>query len=399
MRTIFSACAVTLVVLLFFGPGSASAAVKYKPFEVSGWIPYWRAATGTADVMQHLDTFTEINPFGYTVKTDGTLYDAAKLGESPWTELIDAAHKKNIRVIPTVMWANGDAIHRILSTQKTRIALEDEIAALVKKNGFDGIDIDFEGKYAETKDYFSTFLKGLYMRMGNKWVMCTIEARTPVSDRYYGTTPPKDASVYANDFVAINKYCDRVRFMAYDQQSVDLKLNAQEDGGLYAPVADPRWVEKTIALAMKTISKKKIMIGIPTYGYEYDVTAYADGHTYDLLWSFNPGYALPIAAAYGIVPGRNRAGEMSFSYLPTTTAPVAGPEGTTTPMIAHDQVAAVVQSVASSTNSHLTFRLMWWSDAQAIADKVALAKRLGVRGVSIFKIDGGEDPGIWDVLK
>jgi len=45
------------------------------------------------------------------------------------------------------------------------------------------------------------------------------------------------------------------------------------------------------------------------------------------------------------------------------------------------------------------FRYLVWSDAKAIADKVALAKRLGVRGVAIFKIDGGEDPGMWGVLK
>jgi len=399
MRTIQKTFGIAILAAFFLMPLSASAAVKYKPFEISGWIPYWRAATGTVDAMAHLDTFTEVNPFGYTVKTNGTLYDAAKLGEAPWPEFIAAAKAKNIRVIPTVMWSNGEAIHRILSNQKTRIALEDEIAAVVKKNGFDGIDIDFEGKKAETKQYFSTFLKGLYQRMGNKWVMCTIEARTPIADRYHGTTPPKDAGLYANDFVAINKYCDRVRIMAYDQQSIDLKLNTQEDGKLYAPVADPRWVEKAVALAAQTISKKKIVIGVPTYGYEYDVTAYADGYTYDLLWSFNPGYALPIASAYGIIPGRNSANEMSFSYLPTSTAPIAGPEGTTTPIIAHDQLAKAAQSVASSTNSHLTFRLMWWSDAQAIKDKIALAKKLGVRGVAIFKIDGGQDPGIWDVLK
>jgi hypothetical protein len=44
------------------------------------------------------------------------------------------------------------------------------------------------------------------------------------------------------------------------------------------------------------------------------------------------------------------------------------------------------------------FRYLVWSDAQAIKDKVDLAKRLGVRGVAIFKIDGGEDPGLWNVL-
>src|SRR6185295_8222043 len=102
---------------------------------------------------------------------------------------------------------------------------EDRIANLVKENSFDGIDIDFEGKKAEDKAYFATFLKGLDMRMGTKWLMCTIESRTPIDSRYYGAEIPPDAEIYANDFVAINKYCDRVRIMTYDQQDVDLKLS------------------------------------------------------------------------------------------------------------------------------------------------------------------------------
>jgi len=414
---------IAVFAVLFLAPSGAHALVfQGTKLEVSGWLPYWRTATSTADATQHLDVFTEVNPFGYTVKLNGTLYDAAKLTGEPWLSLQKAAQAKKIRYIPTVMWANGDAIHRILSKQKTRIALEDEIVAMVKQNGFDGIDIDFEGKKAETKDYFSTFLKGLYQRMGNKWVMCTIESRTPLADRYAGGTPPLDAGMYANDFVAINKYCDRVRIMAYDQMGIDLSLANAHNNEIYAPIADPAWVEKVIKFAAKTISKKKIEIGVATYGYEYDVTAYADGYTYDLLWAFNPGYAPPIAQAYGVSPLHNSTGELNFSYMPTSTvAALPPPDASTTPMISGNEavvsaptptasasttsmisgneVATSALMIASSTNTHSTFRLMWWSGAQAIADKVALAKKLGVRGVAIFKIDGGEDPAMWNVLK
>ncbi|MDZ4227573.1 MAG: hypothetical protein U1D26_03790, partial [Patescibacteria group bacterium] len=77
---------VALTALVFLGlPFIASAATPSAGgFEVSGWIPYWRAATGTIDVLPHLDDLTEVNPFVYTLKNDGTLSDNGKLDEEPW---------------------------------------------------------------------------------------------------------------------------------------------------------------------------------------------------------------------------------------------------------------------------------------------------------------------------
>ena len=363
--------------------------------EVSGWIPYWRKATGTEEALAHLDAFKEINPFGYTVKRDGTLADTAKMDEEPWTTLITLAKERKIRVIPTVMWSDTEAIHRILSNTKTRIALEDEIAALVKQKSFDGIDIDFEGKRAETKQYFSTFLKGLYQRMGKKWVMCTIEARTPLDSRY--DTIPKNIE-YANDFVAINKYCDRVRIMTYDQGAIDVKLNRARMAP-YIPVADPAWVEKVITLTAKTIPKKKLSIGIATYGYEYKVTKLSEyGYRYDLEWAFNPRYALELATSLGITPTRTGSNEIGFMYTPaqvsteTSGNDALSGSGNTglSSTVAENQPSSQIQG---ATN------ILVWSDAKAIKDKIDLAKRLGVRGVAIFKIDGGGDPAIWDALK
>ena len=309
-----------------------------------------------------------------------------------------AAKAQKVRVIPTIMTGNSELLHEILSDTQKRIAFEDRIVKLVNDNNFDGIDIDFEGKKAEDKDYFSTFLKGLYQRMGKKWVMCTIESRTPPDSRYYGTEIPPDAGIFANDLVEINKYCDRVRIMAYDQQGIDLKLAAQaaSSSQLYAPVADPVWVEKVVNYMAKDIKRSKILIGVPTYGYEYDVTAYANNqYIYKILWTFNPGYAWPVAAEHGITPSRNAAGEMYFTYIsnaPTTTPPVSlGPNSASL-------AAAAAATYATQYNSHLNFRLMDWPDAQSVQTKIDLAKKLGVRGISIFKWDGGQDPAIWNTL-
>ena len=241
----------------------------------------------------------------------------------------------------------------------------------MKDNGFDGIDIDFEGKSAETRPYFSLFLKGLYALMGNKLVYCAIEPRTPASSAFAVLPPVLE---YANDYAAINKYCDRVEIMAYDQGAVDLKLNAAASSTPYVPVSDIKWVQKVVTLAAQTISKKKIIIGIATYGYEYDLIPLSQsGYRYDLEWAFNPGYATTLASELGLTITRNSAGEMSFVYVPTTTP----------------QTARAMPG---------PLHIAWWSDARAVSDKIALAKKLGVRGVALFKLDGGEDPNIWNVL-
>lgn len=386
--------------VLLSSSNSAVSIAKKGNFEFSGWIPYWRAATGTQDVLAHLSELTSVMPFGYSMKSDGTLSDTAHLNEEPWKSFIATAKKNNVRVIPTVMWGNGDSIHRILSNTKTRVALEDEIAKMVKDNNFDGVDIDFEAKKHETMNYFSTFLKGLYQRIGNKWMYCTVEARMPLEDRYSpGANIPPDAQDYSNDYVQMNKYCDRVEMMAYDQGIIDVRLNKARQAP-YAPVADPSWVESMVTLAMKSIDKNKIVIGVPTYGYEYAVTPIpGDGYQYKVLWAFNAKYATDIATQLGIAPSRTSANEIGFSYNPNLLKAIAptGVESTKT----QQQVATttVVAENASSSNTSQPFNFLSWSDATAISDKIALAKKLGVRGVAVFKFDGGEDPKTWEMLR
>ncbi|MDB5187556.1 MAG: hypothetical protein JWO50_76 [Candidatus Kaiserbacteria bacterium] len=392
-RTLFS---IVITGALLITPVITSAATS--KFEVTGWMPYWRGATSTNDVLPHITAMTEVNPFVYTIKSNGTLLDNGNLSAEPWASFIATAKADKVRVIPTIMTSDGTLLHTLINTKAHRDSFAANIVQAVKAGGFDGIDIDFEGKHAEDKDNFSLFLQNLYQRMGPKWVMCTIEARTPLQDRYAGTDIPPDASIYSNDFAKINQYCDRVRIMTYDQQGVDLTLanQAASSSLIYAPVADPAWVEKVVNLTAQQVARNKILIGVPTYGYEYDVTAYANNqYIYDILWTFNPGYATQIALQYGVTPTRNSAGEMNFTYVSNDNAPPATSVTPNSAMLA----SAAASLYATQYNSHLNFRLIDWPDAQTVQDKINLAKKLGIRGISIFKLDGGEDQGMWTVLE
>jgi spore germination protein YaaH len=48
--------------------------------------------------------------------------------------------------------------------------------------------------------------------------------------------------------------------------------------------------------------------------------------------------------------------------------------------------------------NHGVFEYAWIEDARAIAPKLALQKRLGLRGISVWRI-GQEDPAVWAQLK
>jgi spore germination protein YaaH len=355
-------------------------------FEKAIWIPYWRKTDGASTTLQNINVLTQISPFAFELQRDGSIKDALKIEEEPWTTLMAEARKKKIKVYPSILSypQNEEAkydFYLLLAQRKRRAAHVKEIVALVKKYKVDGIDIDYENKSAETRPYFSAFLTELStaLHKNKKQLVCTVEARTPPESRYATTSKKILSKVeYSNDYKVIGKVCDQVRIMAYDQAGDDLTLVNQNKnlGNTYKPVADIDWVEKIATLALREIPAKKIILGIPTYGYKYEIKQQVGTTTlgYSRLGSMNFNYANALAQSLRITPERNSAGELSFTY--STTTDVEG-----------NFLGGVKQY------------LVWYSDAKAISDKVKIAKLYKLGGVVIFKIDGGNDPLLWTVLK
>ncbi len=371
-----------VIILLFsFSLQTASAA----SFDKAVWIPYWRKTEGASTTLKNLSTLTQISPFAFELQADGSIKNVLKIEEEPWTTLIAEAKKKKIKVYPSILsYPRTEKekynFYLLLAQRKKRTAHVNEIVALVKKNKFDGIDIDYENKSAETRPYFSAFLTELStaLRKEKKQLICTVEPRTPPDSKFATTSKEILSKVeYSNDYKVIGKVCDQVRIMAYDQAGDDAKLTIQNKniGTSYKPVADIEWVKKVVTLAMWDIPTKKIILGVPTYGYKYEIIQQQGGvPLYSRIGSMNFNYAEELAKSLGIVPTRNSAGELSFTY--TTSTDVNGK-----PMGQNKQY------------------LVWYSDAEAIKDKLQIAKLYKLGGIVIFKIDGGNDPKVWEVLR
>ncbi len=366
-------------------------------FKVAGWLPYWKASESMKDAKSHLSSLDSVYPFGYTLQSDGTIKDLFNVKNSASTRFFKSARSNYVEIIPTVMTSSGKDSFTVLSNDVLRKKHIEEIASMIKKGKFDGVDIDYEGKWAETRPYFSLFLKELKQKIGGKVLSCTIEARTPPEDLYKQV--PKTLE-YSNDFEYIGKHCDRVQIMAYDQQRADLKLNSQKIGLPYVPLADVDWVRKVVLHTIKTIPKEKIMLGVPTYGHEYEITASPEKFNgYKKLWALNPVYATDTAKEYKLQPSRSRAGEMSFSYFATSSPFRVLKSVSVSPQTASgDVVAMQALTFANNAKTQVKFNLIIWTDKEAVKQKVDLARELGLRGVAIFKIDNGEDKGIWDLF-
>jgi spore germination protein YaaH len=396
-RKISAKLAAALVAASLAFPLSAAAA----DLEVAGWIPYWKAKEGAKDALAHLDQLDALFPFAFTVKKDGSLKDEGKLSKSTWKKLFDAARKDGVPIIPTIMSGDGALVGRILADEDSRADHIEAIVKMVEKGKYDGVDIDYEGKKSSSRDDFSAFLTELGHELDalgdGKILSCTIEARTP-PEALYRDVPATVA--YSNDYAVIADACDRINVMTYDQQRADLVENSAKKGEPYFPMADVDWVRKVAELALESLPAEKIHLGVATYGRELEVTVAPEWYRdYDQLWAFNPGYAEKLAKKKKIEIYRAKSGEAAFSYfedrkIAKKMAKVEVPDGTPEGL----RAAAQALAYANETGEDVVVNYATWSDAEAIEQKIDLARELGLAGIAIFKIDGGEDKGVWSLV-
>jgi spore germination protein YaaH len=390
IKKISTALALGAVVLVA-APSSVLA------MEVGAWVPWFGAADGAISATKNIEKLDVVYPFVYEIGTNGKLVNKVNFSANHWQDLFEAAEEEDVLVIPTIAWFDGAQIDGILSDKSKRDAHIKEIVAMVNDNDFDGVNIDYEQKLAKTKDNFSLFLKDLNRALKKKTLTCAIEARTPPESLH--RVVPANIQ-YANDYKAINRHCDWVELMTYDQQRADIKLNDERRGVPYNPVADKDWVEKVIKLAIKDIDEDKILLGVPTYGRAWDITVAADWYKdYTRVASLNQPRILELSKIYNSPVGRTAGGEAVISYFPEDSpwkifnqlpTPKDTPKGY--------EAAAKALLVATIADIELPVRFVTWSDAKAIEDKFELIEKYNLRGTAIFKVDGEEDQALWKLL-
>ena len=142
---------------------------------------------------------------------------------------------------------------------KLRDKLIKNIVEVSKK--FDGVQIDFEAVLKKDKGAFLVFLRDLKNTLPpDKILSVAVPAKRMYVDDAY-------------DYGLISKIADRILVMAYDQHWSKSKPG---------PVASLNWCKEVADYASKNIQKKKLIMGLPLYGREWQ----NDGPSRSIKWSY-----------------------------------------------------------------------------------------------------------------
>ena len=299
-----------MVLAYFYGRGGGTGAVAMlRPYvsDLSGLIPDW-----------------------YTIHADGTVTgqtDAALLRFAASHHLWTFALAQNMQ--------GASVFGPLLSDPAAERRAIDSLLTLVEVNGYDGVNLDFEGIPPQDRRRFSAFVAQLASTFHRHGYYVTLSVPAETADA------PNDPWTGAYDYRALGRSADLLMIMAYDEHT---------PSGPPGPVAATAWVKRVLAYAVRVVPPAKIILGVPGYGYDWSAAG---------SQALSYAQAEQLAAEHGVSP---QAGG-HFEYW------------------ASGQLHTV-----------------WFEDASTFLNKLKLAVGYELRGIALWRL-GIEDPRIWGLLR
>jgi len=218
------------------------ADVSDKPAQ-QVWLTPWNVG----EVTQHADSYFSISAFWLSVNSDGTTFQT-KADWSIWNDYIKQNRKDGQTYYLTVS-GNPNYTYIALTDPQKQAAHIQNLLKIVQDNGFDGVDIDYEGLGSENSDLFNQFIKAVHTTFATagKKVVVTVEARLN--------------NQVPMDWYTLGQEADQIRVMVYDYHA---RLT-----GTPGPVSPIGWLQEIMDYATKIIPAEKLVIGLANYGYDW----------------------------------------------------------------------------------------------------------------------------------
>ncbi len=318
---------------------------NYGFIEVNGYIEPSTPETETQTVREVGEFLTYLSPFSYQVRADGSL--------KPINDAAMLAAAREFRIAPLLVITNfgtgtfdTELVDAILNDTAVQDTLINNMIQTMRTKGYYGVNIDFERISPENRERYNDFLRRVVAALHPAGFVVST-ALAPKNSAYQTGTWHG-----AHDYPAHGEIVDFVIIMTYEW--------GWSGGPPYA-VAPVDLVEEVLRYAVSVIPSRKILMGMPLYGYDWMLPFMPGGK-----WAkrVSPQDAVKLAAQVGA----------TISFNEQTQAPT-------------------FKYYDSNSVQHE----VWFEDARSVRAKLLLVNKYDLRGVSYWLL-GLEFPQNWAVL-
>ncbi len=272
--------------------------------------------------------------FSYGFRADGSLVLADD------TELIDTANSYGVKpmLVLTSLGDDGrfssEAVSAMLTSPDVQSNLINNIVEIAQVKGYAAVNSDLEYIPPEDREEYNTFIRNLADALHSVGIELTVSLPPKTSDEQRGLL------YEAIDYAALGEAADRVLLMTYEWGYTYSEPRA------VAPINN---VAAVVDYALTVIPREKIDLGIPNYGYDWQL----------------PWVEGTAARSLGNIAAQELAIERGamIMYSETDETPFFG-------------------YTAEDGTSHE----VWFEDARSIMAKLNLARERGLGGIGIWQI-------------
>ncbi len=281
-----------------------------------------------------LPYLSDMTVFTYGFREDGSLIPAED------ERVLEIARPYGVGALLLISTLTDEGVFNnrlssaLFADPTARAALIDNLLDTVRTKGYRGVEVDFEYLSREDAPGYVAFLSELKTALAAEGYLLFV-ALAPK------TSADQPGLLYeGHDYGGIGEVADAVILMTY------------EWGYQFGPpgaVAPLPSVERVVQYAISEIPPEKILLGVPNYGYDWPLP-FVQGETE--------------ARGIGNVAAVELAAEQGVSIEFDRSAKA--------PFFTYTQDG--------------TDHVVWFENAESIAEKLALADRYGLRGISIWNV-------------
>ena len=238
---------------------------------VYGFLPYWNLKKTSLQ-----PELTQLSYFALTIQADGSVRLTEdgntepgyhKLQSEDFLELISQAQTQNTQLELVLAQFNNDAIAGFLNSDKAQEKFFTNLNSILLAYPFTGVNVDIEYSGEITDNLRAKYVA--FLTKLNQHLAKT-NPETKISIDVYGSAASKHLIW---DLPAIAPQVDYVIMMAYDYHRRNSPIS-----GPVAPLfgADSIWesdITKHLNDLITQVPAKKILLGVPFYGYEWRTTS------------------------------------------------------------------------------------------------------------------------------